>query len=89
MYQTHLMLVSDHSASNQSMRWQGCTAPLSFEMDCNAPLSFQNFINNVRQMGVQNQIPNKAMHPCFQIPNAPVDLVAFQETTDKPILITM
>ena len=40
-------------------------------MDCNAPPNFGDFINNVLQMGVQNQIPNKAMHPCFEIPNAP------------------
>ena len=43
-------------------------------MDCNALPNFEEFINNLIQMGVQKQIPNKAMHPCFQIPNAPADL---------------
>ena len=50
---------------------QGCTAPPFFEMDCNAPPNFENFINIIPQMGVQNQSSNKAMHPCFEIPNAP------------------
>ena len=40
-------------------------------MDYNAPPNFCDFINNVLQMGVQNKIRNKAMRPCFQIPNAP------------------
>ena len=40
-------------------------------MDCNAPPNFDNFIKNVPQMGIQNQIPNKDMHPCFEIPIAP------------------
>ena len=50
---------------------QECNAPLYFEMGCNAPPNYQDYINNIPQIGVQNQIPNKAMHPCFQIPNAP------------------
>ena len=33
-----------------------------------------DFNNNLLQMGVHNQITNKAMHPYFQIPNAPADM---------------
>ena len=41
----------------------------------NASLNIEDYIgsddiNNMPQMGLQNRIPNKAMHPCFQIPNA-------------------
>ena len=49
---------------------QRCTASPYFKMDCNAPPNFGDLIKNVLEMGVQNQVLNTAMHPCFQIPNA-------------------
>ena len=63
--------IDHHMAEGALSGVQGCIAPPFLEMDCNAPPNFENFISNVPQMGVQNQIPNKAMHPCFEIPNAP------------------
>ena len=39
-------------------------------MDCSAPPNFEDYINNVIQLGAQNQIHIKAMQPCFQINNA-------------------
>ena len=48
----------------------GCTSP-PFLVDWYAPSNFENYINNVPKIWVQNKILNKAMHPCFQIPNAP------------------
>ena len=50
---------------------QGCTAPPYFKMDCGAPPNFGIFVSNEVLMGVQNKVPNKDMHPCFQIPNTP------------------
>ena len=40
-------------------------------MNCNEPPNYGDFGNNVLQMGMQTQVPSKAMHPCFQVPNAP------------------
>ena len=40
-------------------------------MDYNELLNFEDYIDNVSQMGVQNEITHKALYPCFQIPNAP------------------
>ena len=45
---------------------QQCTAPLYFEMGCNAPPNFEDYMNNIPQMGVQNQIPNKLYTPFFR-----------------------
>ena len=58
---------------------QGCTPPPYFEMDCYATLKFEDYINNVSQMWVQNQNPIKAiklsnstiltiiLHTCFVV----------------------
>ena len=54
------------------MGMEGCTAPPYFEMDYNELLNFEDYIDNVSQMGVQNEITHKALYPCFQIPNAPL-----------------
>ena len=42
-------------------------------MDSYTPLDFANYINNILQMKVQNQIAIKAIYFCFQIPNSPSD----------------
>ena len=55
------------------MGMEGCTAPLYFEMDSYAPPDFADYINNILQMKVQNQIAIKAIYFCFQIPNSPSD----------------
>ena len=47
-----------HTSEGAFAKVQGCTAPPYFEMDCNATPNFGDLINNLLQMGLQNQIPN-------------------------------
>ena len=44
-------------------------------MEWNAAPNFEDYINNIPKIGVQFQIPIKAMYLCFQISNAPSENV--------------
>ena len=45
------------------------TTALYFEIDCNASPNFEDYINKVPQMWMQNQILIKAIYHFFQTPN--------------------